>query len=98
MPKKRTHIFKNYQENDKQFTSNINYVLEETASLVERNEFRIASSPQERVSKLKRLMDSKSIVRILESHNALTGLIIETLKIKRKVKNNMTGREYDIYR
>jgi len=34
-------IFKNYQENDKQFTSNINYVLEETASLVERNEFRM---------------------------------------------------------
>ena len=29
-------------------------------------------------------MDSKSIVRILESHNALTGLIIETLKVKRK--------------
>ena len=51
---------------------------------LERNEFRIASSPQERVSKLKRLMDSKKIVRILESHNALTGLIIETLKIKRK--------------
>ena len=51
---------------------------------MEKNELRIGSSPQERVSKLKRLMDSKSIVRILESHNALTGLIIETLKIKRK--------------
>ena len=51
---------------------------------IEKNELRIGSSPQERVSKLKRLMDSKSIVRILESHNALTGLIIETLKIKRK--------------
>ena len=51
---------------------------------IEKNELRIGSSPQERVSKLKRLMDSKSIVRILESHNALTGLIIETLKVKRK--------------
>ena len=51
---------------------------------IEKDELRIGSSPQERVSKLKRLIDSKSIVRILESHNALTGLIIETLKIKRK--------------
>ena len=34
-------ILKNYEENDKQFTSNVNYVLEETSSLVERNEFRL---------------------------------------------------------
>ena len=33
-------IFKNYEENDKQFSINVNYVLEETASIVERNEFR----------------------------------------------------------
>ena len=43
----------------------------------------IGSSPQNRVSKLKRLMDSKKIVRILESHNSLTGLIIENLKVKK---------------
>ena len=36
-------ILKNYEENDKQFTSNVNYVLEETSSLVERNEFRLIS-------------------------------------------------------
>ncbi len=46
----------------------------------------IGSSPQNRVSKLKRLMDSKKIVRILESHNSLTGLIIENLKVKKGFK------------
>ena len=33
-------ILKNYEENDKQFSINVNYVLEETTSDVERNEFR----------------------------------------------------------
>ena len=42
------------------------------------------SSPNNRVSKLKRLMSAKKIVKILESHNALTGLIIENLKINKK--------------
>ena len=46
----------------------------------------IGSSPQNRVSKLKRLIDSKKIVRILESHNSLTGLIIENLKVKKGFK------------
>ena len=41
----------------------------------------ILSSPNNRVSRLKRLINSKNIVRILESHNSLTGLIIENTKI-----------------
>ena len=41
----------------------------------------IFSSPNNRVSRLKRLINSKNIVRILESHNSLTGLIIENTKI-----------------
>ena len=44
----------------------------------------IVSSPDNRVSMLKRLMN-KDIVRILESHNSLTGLIIDKIKI---IKNN----------
>ena len=39
---------------------------------------------ESRVSRLKRLIESKKIVRILEVHNSLTGLIIENLKL---VKN-----------
>ena len=41
----------------------------------------ILSFQDNRVSRLKRLINSKSIVRILESHNSLTGLIIENLKV-----------------
>jgi hypothetical protein len=40
------------------------------------------TNPENRISRLKRLIKSKKIVRILESHNSLTGLIIENLKIK----------------
>ncbi len=46
----------------------------------------ILSVPDNRVSILKRLINSKDIVRILESHNSLTGLIIENLKVKKKNK------------
>ncbi len=47
----------------------------------------IATVPENRVSRLKRLINSKNIVRILESHNSLTGLIIDKINI---VKNNKT--------
>tara|TARA_B100000989_G_scaffold112589_1_gene82651 strand:+ start:1687 stop:2982 length:1296 start_codon:yes stop_codon:yes gene_type:complete len=36
-------------------------------------------TPQNRLSKLRRLLNSKKIVRILETHNSLAGLIIENL-------------------
>ena len=41
------------------------------------------SSPENRVSRLNRLMSTKKIVKILESHNSLTGLIIENLKVSK---------------
>jgi phosphoenolpyruvate phosphomutase len=47
----------------------------------------IISSPENRISRLKRLMSSNDIVRILESHNSLTGLIIDKVNI---IKNNKT--------
>ena len=47
----------------------------------------IGASPQNRVSRLKRLMYSKDIVRIMESHNSLTGLIIEKLKVINRGKS-----------
>ncbi len=54
---------------------------------VKNNFFTIES----RVSILKRLIESKNIVRFIESHNPLTGLIIENLKIT--YKNSF--REFD---
>tara|TARA_B100000787_G_C16183417_1_gene293181 strand:- start:544 stop:1842 length:1299 start_codon:yes stop_codon:yes gene_type:complete len=47
--------------------------------------------PENRVSRLKRLIKSKDIVRIIESHNSLTGLIIENLSVNKKNKN----KEFD---
>ena len=53
----------------------------------------IATLPQNRISRLRRLISSKSIVRILESHNSLTGLIIEKLKVPKKnnFQDKITG-------
>jgi len=51
----------------------------------------LGNDPINKVSKLKRLIKTRKIVRLLECHNALSGHIIETLKIK---KNNTTT-EYD---
>ena len=46
----------------------------------------IFDNTENRVSKLVRLIKSKEIVRVLESHNSLTGLIIENLKIEKNKK------------
>ena len=43
------------------------------------------TTPELRKSKLRRLMEAKDIVTILEAHNAISGLIIENTNIK---KNN----------
>ena len=58
-----------------------------SSSLIKKEMANIISSPENRVSRLKRLMKSKEIVRILESHNSLTGLIIENLSILQKKKS-----------
>ena len=60
------------------FTKNI------SSSIIKNRILEFVSTPQNRVSRLKRLLASKDIVRILESHNSLTGLIIENLKISKK--------------
>ena len=63
------------------------YTKNISSTLIKNRILEIGVSPQNRVSRLKRLISSKNIVRILESHNSLTGLIIENLKIKKKNKN-----------
>ena len=62
------------------------YTKNISSTIIKNKILEIGSLPQNRVSRLKRLLSSKKIVRILESHNSLTGLIIEKLKIK---KNNV---------
>ena len=61
------------------------YTKNISSTLIKNRILEIGISPQNRVNRLKRLISSKNIVRILESHNSLTGLIIENLRIE---KNN----------
>jgi phosphoenolpyruvate phosphomutase / 2-hydroxyethylphosphonate cytidylyltransferase len=63
------------------------YTKNISSTIIKNKILEIGASPQNRVSKLKRLFTSKNIVRILESHNSLTGLIIENLKVSKKNKN-----------
>ena len=62
-----------------------------SSSIIKDKILELTSTPQNRVSRLKRLITSKNIVRILESHNSLTGLIIEKININ---KNN-SSLEFD---
>ena len=55
------------------------YTKDISSTIIKNKIFEIGALPQNRVSRLKRLLLSKDIVRILESHNSLTGLIIENL-------------------
>ena len=67
------------------------YTLGISSSEIKKNIFKYGVSVDTRKSKLKRLMEAKPIVKIMESHNALTGLIIENSNF---VKNN-SYKEFD---
>jgi len=67
------------------------YTKNISSTIIKNKILEIGVLPQNRVSRLKRLLLSKKIVRILESHNSLTGLIIENLKV---VKKNV-NQEFD---
>ena len=43
---------------------------------------RIGTTPQTRMRRLRRLLEVKPLVRVLEAHNGLTGLIAEKTKVK----------------
>jgi phosphoenolpyruvate phosphomutase len=42
----------------------------------------IGTTPEIRMGKLRRLIDAKPIVKVMEAHNGLTGLIVETISIE----------------
>ena len=62
------------------------YTKNISSSSIKSKILELGFSPQNRVSRLKRLINSKDIIRVLESHNSLTGLIIENLKIEKNKK------------
>lgn len=51
----------------------------------------LGTTPEARMKKLRRLINAKPIVRIMESHCGLTGLIIENLSIEKDSEN----RQFD---
>ena len=51
----------------------------------------IGTTPAVRMKRLKRLLNSKPLVRVLEAHNGFTGLLIEKIQV---VKDNITS-EFD---
>jgi phosphoenolpyruvate mutase len=68
------------------------YTKNISSTLIKNKISDVISSPENRISRLKRLINSKDIVRILESHNSLTGLIIENLKVsKKKIDHEFDG-------
>ncbi len=68
------------------------YTKNISSTLIKKEMSSIISAPENRVSRLKRIMNSKNIVRVLESHNSLTGLIIDKINIvKNKKKLEFDG-------
>jgi len=63
------------------------YTKNISSTLLRNRILEIGTAPENRTSRLKRLIDTKDIVRIMESHNSLTGLIIENLKVKKNNQN-----------
>jgi len=61
-----------------------NYTKNISSTILKKNIFKSGITSEHRKSKLKRLIDAKSIVRILESHSALSALIIENLNFHQK--------------
>lgn len=51
----------------------------------------IGTTPEIRMGKLRRLIDAKPIVRVMEAHNGLTGLIVENVAVKK----NGVNKEFD---
>ena len=62
------------------------YTKNISSSQIKKKIIEAGTSPDGRKSKLNRLIKSKNIVRIIESHSAFSGLIVENLKVIKKQK------------
>ena len=59
----------------------LNYTKNISSTTLKNNILKSGITSEQRKSKLKRLINAKSIVRILESHSALSALIVENLNL-----------------
>ena len=62
------------------------YTKNISSTEIKKNILKVGTSPDKRKSKLRRVIEAKDVVRILESHSALVGLIIEDLKVIKNQK------------
>ena len=62
------------------------YTKNISSTMIKKNILKVGTSPDKRKSKLRRIMEAKEVVRILESHSALTGLIVEDLRVIKNQK------------
>ena len=68
-----------------QYTKNI------SSSLIKNQIKIVGTSPETRISKFKRLLEAKKLVRLLEAHSPLSGLVVENISCTK----NQTIFEYD---
>ena len=64
----------------------IPYTKNISSTIIKKKTLETGNMPINRVSKLKRLIEAKDIVKFLECHNSLTGLIIENLNYTKSNK------------
>ena len=62
-----------------------------TATALRRAVREVGTTPQVRLGMLRRLLEAKPLIRIIEAHSGLTGLIAETVSVQR----DNTVREFD---
>jgi phosphoenolpyruvate phosphomutase / 2-hydroxyethylphosphonate cytidylyltransferase len=67
---------------EKKYTKNI------SSSIIKEKIRKVGTTPDLRRAKLKRLMEAKGIVRVLECHNPLTGLIVENINSQKPGRLN----------
>ena len=57
-----------------------------SSTLINANIKKIGYTPEIRMKRLRKLLNAKPLVRILEAHNGLTGMIVENLNVSRNGK------------
>lgn len=62
------------------------YTKNISSTKIKKRIFQAGTTPDIRRGKLRRLLQTKDLVRVLESHSPITGLLIENLNIKEKGK------------
>ncbi|GMO50564.1 MAG: phosphoenolpyruvate mutase [Termitinemataceae bacterium] len=55
----------------------------------------VGTTPDVRLKTLRRLIDNKSIVRIMEAHSGLSGLIIEHIEVAGQERGGVISRSFD---